>query len=206
MEKFITKKVSTLIGIVMILSVAVIAFAGILVLEKTQIPEVVETKNTVSQNNETANWKTYKNDEYGFEFKYPENLFSKISQHPISEKTECNTSSPLSFIWIFEGVGKFNQFEGLDVRIFCKKTSFLFGDNGYMKARYGSSILPGDKKISNKQVYENIDYIPTTNAGTASYYIELDANNTLAINFPFDDRYVDMNLVDEILSTFKFIK
>lgn len=47
------KKISTLIGIIVIVVVAFVAFAGILVLEKTKIPTVVEIKKTAFQKNNT---------------------------------------------------------------------------------------------------------------------------------------------------------
>lgn len=58
MESFITKRISTLIGVVIILAVAVIAFVSILFLEKMPIPIVVKAENKVSQNIQDINNKS----------------------------------------------------------------------------------------------------------------------------------------------------
>ncbi len=67
------KTVSTTTGIIIIATAAVIAFGGIFWYLQTGNPinyepnRITNTKNNI----ETADWKTYRNDEYGFEFKYP---------------------------------------------------------------------------------------------------------------------------------------
>lgn len=49
--------------VLIVLAVIIIALLGVLLF----VPK------PQTQNNDTADWKTYKNDQYGFEFKYPSN-------------------------------------------------------------------------------------------------------------------------------------
>ena len=80
--------------LVIILVVAVAAVAGYFVLvEKLLAPVITEQPEqqqavpsvtddaspSVSPPDATANWKTYRNEEYGFEFEYPNNWYYDVS-------------------------------------------------------------------------------------------------------------------------------
>lgn len=79
------KRISTLAGIVIIAIAAVVIFGGIFAwqyISKSQIPtpNTQSNLNVQNQNTETADWKTYKNDEYGFEIKYPKEFTGSVSE------------------------------------------------------------------------------------------------------------------------------
>ena len=76
----LNKKISTLVGILIIVLVAVIA-GGILAWQYFGIPEKKETGN------ETADWKTYRNEDFGLEFKYPENW--EVVNESKYQRTAC---------------------------------------------------------------------------------------------------------------------
>jgi hypothetical protein len=80
MRKNLNKGISTPIGILIIVLVAAIAGGGILAWQygwigKNQIPISTPVATSSPQPtptpDETANWKIYRNEDYGFEFKYP---------------------------------------------------------------------------------------------------------------------------------------
>jgi len=104
------KGISTLVGIIIIVAVAVVAFGGVFayqyLTQQKGEPAIIENNQPIVGNDrdahgcigsagytwcevkqkclrtweelcvadQTAGWKTYKNDEYGFELKYPSNL------------------------------------------------------------------------------------------------------------------------------------
>ena len=63
-----------LIGIFLVL----VVIAGYFVLVKKAVSPVINEPSPISTD-ETANWKTYANTQYGFEFKYPEKLSLSVS-------------------------------------------------------------------------------------------------------------------------------
>ncbi|MEK7080650.1 MAG: hypothetical protein AAB925_02380 [Patescibacteria group bacterium] len=79
------KKVSTLVGTIIIVAVAVILFGGVFAYQyfttKSQQNSLQQnseffalrqkTDQTQNLTTETAGWKTYRNEKYGFEFNYP---------------------------------------------------------------------------------------------------------------------------------------
>jgi len=72
MFQFLNKKISTLLAIIIIILCAVLA-GGITVYQYYGIPkEEGETPEEKVSKDETADWKTYRNGEYGYEIKYPE--------------------------------------------------------------------------------------------------------------------------------------
>jgi len=62
------KGISTLVGVIIIIVVAIIAFGGVFAYQYFS----VEPK-TVAKTDQTAGWKTYKNDDWGISFQYPSN-------------------------------------------------------------------------------------------------------------------------------------
>ena len=62
------KKISTKSGIIIIVAVAVILFGGVFSYQYF----AVNTNNQSKLQNQTAGWKTYKNNEYGFEVTFPD--------------------------------------------------------------------------------------------------------------------------------------
>jgi len=74
------KKISTLVGIVIIIVAAAIIFGGVFAYQylTTKAQSVIQTQ----QNNQTNSWKIYKNDKYGFELKYPNSFI--IGQNEFS--------------------------------------------------------------------------------------------------------------------------
>lgn len=68
MKNYLNKGVSPIITIVVIIIIGIIAIGGILAYQYYWQPK---EPNTPGTKDETADWKTYKNEEHGFEFKYP---------------------------------------------------------------------------------------------------------------------------------------
>ncbi len=71
------KGVSISIGIIIIVAVAAILFGGVFAYQyyigksEARNPKVKTNSNIQNSNTETAEWKTYTNTQYGFEFRYP---------------------------------------------------------------------------------------------------------------------------------------
>src|SRR4030042_1906913 len=94
----INKGISTPIALTIIIVLAVILAGGTLgyqyyYLPKQEVEEEISEEEEISKNeiskDETSDWKTYTNEEYGFEIKYPEDFI-------VDEKYIYNISSGLS--------------------------------------------------------------------------------------------------------------
>ncbi len=81
--------------LVVVLIVAVVVLAGVLVWQNWIKPAPV-VNNQPPASDETANWKTYTNGQYGFEFKYPKEfeLTTYYANH--TEEKQCDFISELS--------------------------------------------------------------------------------------------------------------
>ncbi|MEK7562748.1 MAG: hypothetical protein AAB509_03665 [Patescibacteria group bacterium] len=68
------KGISTLIGIIIIVAVAIVAFGGIFVYQYFTVKPQPDIQTA-----ETAGWKTYTNTKYTFEIKYPDDFKGSVS-------------------------------------------------------------------------------------------------------------------------------
>ncbi len=70
-QGFISTK---MILIIIVILVAVLGGLYFLGAKNTPLTEEVKTAEETPENPETADWKTYRNKEYGFELRYPEDF------------------------------------------------------------------------------------------------------------------------------------
>jgi len=167
---------------------------------------------TQTQNTETKDWKTYNNDKFGFEFKYPAILFDEIFMYPLNGKTECEIvqGDAYSSISVFEGDGK--GWGSMTIRVFCT----IFDKSKLLKGKFA---VPGEFgqinseslesiNIGNALGYQYVGHILTYK--NIRNYVGL-GDNTLEISFSVcgsDDKknpMIDSVLMNKILSTFKVI-
>ncbi len=72
------KKISTRFGILIIIAAVVVLVGGTTLISNYQLSIFNQTQNVQSSNTQTADWKTYTNNKYSFEIKYPQNYFQEI--------------------------------------------------------------------------------------------------------------------------------
>lgn len=158
--------------------------------------------------NPIASLKTYKNEEYGFEFKYPQSW--RINNKELSDNTIFNLKSdidsgvpygpidPPPTSKYFISVGMINNVTNLN--------EWITNDNGGIKNNI--SIMK-DRSFT----YYKITDIPSM-SGQLSYYIQLKQKNSYLslILFPYseDEEYKNQNeataVMNQILSTLKVLK
>lgn len=192
------QKIPTIIGTVIII---ILAFAAGYFVWLTQKNNPIETQVIIQPVDETTNWQTYKNEQYGFEFKYPNGRVINSE-----EKNELGVPSfTLEFpnnqgnltIIIEENPERWDAIE-------IKKKYFLSGfrdvGEGYP---YKEEFLPINGINSFKQSRYDL--------GIIEYYFIPREYKLYKLNFEFNFSIPNENLkksnqkvIDKILSTFKF--
>jgi len=185
-----------------ILVVGIIAIMGFAVFYSYQYIWVPEEETTISQTktleDETANWKVYRNEEGGYEVKYPSNFVTSITncyQYKTGEEVAMKDKMAVKIQ---------DDEEGIYVLI-C---SFLVNYKEISKSDGAGPILIDNHKSL-------IDKFVIRGGGRAYYYIERNDNSSVFIDsfwaYPkdtYDDNALKPKeeIVDKIISTFRFIE
>jgi len=172
----------------------------------------VEIKKTESViKDETADWKVYRNDEYGFEMKYPEELLSTEPLQPKMKSIDCdyaNFANKCPFVPIEGFTGSeeeairqgFAKTERLVIngKPFCLQT-MVEGAAGTTYVTYNYTTVR-DKKclvLSFAVPYPNCsNYLPISNPEIQKAYDQCKTENEIT----------KPETINQMLSTFRFIE
>lgn len=183
-------------------------------------PQVITETITVKPTgtvDETSNWKTYKNDKYGFEFQYPEKNYtvegysleqydkaSHVSSHRTNFEKMLGYPAPqdnfalslvskdnqeLIRIWVF------NNIENLSIDDWYKKYMYFPESYGSGSVDFYKDFWPNKAiKIGNLNGLYNM----ATTRGPYAAYVKVKGSMFLV------EMFSDPSSFDQILSTFKF--
>ena len=224
--------------IIIVLVLAVIIGGGILGWIKTQESapaELLEIKKPEKVEDETANWKSYRNEEYGFEIKYPDDLLTlseKEKKIILTHSIPYEHPDPCDFKGNAPSLKKLTDFE-VSVEVINKslRETVIANESDYLVSKF---LLDNKLKISPGFIDEfSIGSLKgyriskgVEGCGTYTYYFPLDSKNTLLIRRswvaefnPINADYKkylklpgiippdkEENLFNQILSTFRFLK
>jgi hypothetical protein len=210
-------------AIVFLISV-ILVFAGIttfITLKPSPQPQVTQPPVSTSPEKEidVANWKIYRNKEYGFEVKYPPNYIFQhprgiefahppkffgrfISQEGLIEEEECKKlATECLHLGFFVEIKDRNAFFSESD---CDKTKTLnecIIEKCQTQPGATENELCGKFKIGN---YEWTRAVWMGMFGIESFYIE---NNNLVYEFYTEEQEEEkVRVLHQILSTFKFIR
>ncbi len=206
------KGISTPIGILIIVLAAIIAGAGIFAYQYYWMPEEKYIERPPLVKDEIANWKTYTNEEYGFEIKYPKDWTTK-------EKTGEYTDAFKKFyrfdIFYPEDINNAEIYGNVAVAVYdyyddSNNDKFFDKEINLLKAGYSDGII--------EEITED-----SLNGLKATRYYQIDKAKSMDISELFIDREIqrvykiwiwaidfDKEVYQEqtklILSTFRFLE
>ena len=217
------KKISTLTGIIIIVAAAVLLFGGAFGYqwyENSKLParnamqsvaggQTTNYKQIQNSNTETADWKTYKNNEYGYEIKYPMNW--TFRQYP-----DINGG-------ITGGAG-FRPSNKPDINSdFITIDSYSYGENDcnipfseYVKTAYAKEVGNGDQTLNSIEKIENVNGVETYK--TTWKYTALNGKKGITLPITYFGNSVNncestklalansgyLDIYNEMIKTFKF--
>lgn len=176
-----------------------------------------ENNNKNQQKNETANWKVYKNEEYGFEFKYPDDYSFEVKKYKLNDWRYVLTSPEGNSLFInlednflksddfekfiFDESKKYCDADGKDGSIYClnenKKIKFINknGITGYeFYLNETTENNTGEKYIRIRGPIFALDFFSLNNLNIGGAF------------FNENDTFLEKEVIKKIISTFKFIK
>ncbi|MFH1462634.1 MAG: PsbP-related protein [bacterium] len=200
-SKFLNKGISTPAGIIIVVLAALLA-GGVLAWQCWWTPqgEKEEKEQEIAQD-ETASWKTYTNEEYGFEFKYPETVLIKETEDLVifylSPKVEVPFWMPFDFFSEGMVMEKKQEVGGKNAELIHdldELTELLKKDYIY---------VPETTIIRNDLVALRI-YQGTNKYLRYNYYIK--DQDTIFLISLIDGGRGSFSPFNQILSTFKFLE
>ncbi len=197
-------QISSWLGFVIIGLVAILLFSGAFGLQYflTKNAKLENQDENANLQNETVGWQTYRNDEYGFEFKYPENivvykLFSNYPKEIISlerENSKRNSACSLyDYYAVLEGDVDFSKNFSREKLLENKEYKKVAIDNmeifksyieeGWLTKSFLVFIFSEDGK---------------------GFYFGCNANIKSHIEDEALDADINLDIFSQIISTFKF--
>lgn len=176
------KGISTLVGTIIIVAVVIILVGGVFTYQYFIVKnsEWIKTPITENQTDQIAGWKTYTNDEYGFEIKYPESsvlndrsekgfLNIKIDSGSNSRYIEVGLQDTLPIRTLFAtepepGLTIFNSTENIGDITWSKRESVSIPQNGI--GTYGDSLMYWTGKDNLTYIISCNNCVPPPNGGT----------------------------------------
>lgn len=193
-----------LIAVLAVLSAASVGMLGYQKINKSEMNQIVvnqpvANRPIIATPDETAGWETYKNEQYDFEIKYPENF----AIQEISEDGRYVNFAPFAgtYIQIFAGSDSWKL--PLQFRYMSSNNSatIAWGDLEKDVNRGKYSIEQGEIAINGNQ-WEKIIVKDEYSVVLARYYLEF--NGFFVI---LDQSLIsDLTILNQMLSTFKIIK
>jgi len=181
------KGVSTLVGIIIIVVVAVVLFGGVFAYQYFTAQTQPVVQNQQVQNNQTAGWKTYTNTQYGFDVKYP----------PILTVSEIQESIAFANLSAINSQGSGIAFSVVKGNVLELKTPALANLEDKGEITIGG--------YSAKKVFRPLG--PTNRTtGTILYYVSGKDISIMYQLYTSDFHKISESDMDIILSTFKFTK
>jgi len=173
------------IVLITVLTIAVLGGGGYAAYQYYSTPEPVPVSGNEEPTDPTADWKTYRNEEYGFEVKYPEGWSYEKKGLPLGKSTQftdINGEHVLSINNPIREIGYENLSLVENSKIRIPNTDEYFDKTIYKSGIEGEGLI---------LVLWNLENFKLSGEISISYKGENDPN---------------IKILDQILSTFKFIE
>jgi hypothetical protein len=165
------------------------------------------------QNIDVSDWKTYSNNAYGFEFKYPKDWIIENNSGVNADRSVVSIMSQETKNEIDKNqkAGIICEACGPDISFYYYSSIENQPDNKYVKAKNLNEFIEKDtstKKIGERTV-GNINMIETIQSGAGAYYVLMAENNSHIYKIFFTHKDSGDKLIDienKILSTYKITK
>jgi len=185
--------------------------------EETKVLEKEAVKDETKD--ETADWKTYRNEEYGFEVKYPGDWQLDLRGAPSSVRFDVNKDNFLTKKEFRERLGneytyrwhyyRWKFYDDIEIKVYVSLNELPGNVNNldlekWIEKRMEDYLI---SKNSKKEITVNkYKGIEVKELGYGSYRSIFLLRNSFIYNFFLDAYHPEMDIFNQMLSTFRFIR